>query len=91
MARRYDNCEFCGKLLRADYLKEHIKRSHQNKKESCGYCAEEFYNQSSLKRHIPFCTANTGVVAPINTISNEIVNTSDFETKKVVADLFKGS
>lgn len=80
--RAKEMCQFCEKFMRPDNLKEHIKRSHENKKENCEYCAKSFYNSSSLKRHIPLCTANPNVVSP-NTVSNETFIPSGIDAEKV--------
>lgn len=53
------NCEVCGRYMRADNLKEHIKRKHQKVTETCPMCSKQFYNSGSLKRHLLLCTNNT--------------------------------
>lgn len=51
-------CKYCEHVGRADNVRAHEKNKHEKIRPICANCAKDFYNTSSLKRHLPKCTGN---------------------------------
>ena len=70
--RQFFQCIKCDySTKKKDHLKAHVKSKHDKIKEHCIYCSKQFYDKSTLQKHIKQFHQNK-VQQPIKYIANNI-------------------